>query len=96
MDEPSAVFGSDERVRRWGSCFELSFSNIHGGSVRTSTRARYRQWLTHKLSSWWEQFDTSGCVGCGRCIAWCAVDIDITEEVAAIREQPLRATAPSG
>jgi Fe-S oxidoreductase len=24
-------------------------------------------------------------VGCGRCITWCPVGIDITEEVAAIR-----------
>jgi ferredoxin len=41
--------------------------------------------MTHKLSTWWDQFDTSGCVGCGRCITWCPVGIDLTEEVAAIR-----------
>lgn len=76
-----------ERWRRWGSCFTQEFSHIHGGSVRESTRARYRQWLTHKLSTWYDQFDTSGCVGCGRCITWCPVGIDITEEIAAIREE---------
>ena len=48
-------------------------------------RSRYRQWLTHKLGTWHDQFGTSGCVGCGRCITWCPVGIDITEEVAAIR-----------
>jgi sulfhydrogenase subunit beta (sulfur reductase) len=74
-----------ERWRRWDSCFTLSHSYLHGGSVRTSTRARYRQWMTHKLASWHDQFGTSGCVGCGRCITWCPVGIDITEEVAAIR-----------
>ena len=74
-----------ERVRRWDSCFTLGHSRLHGGSVRTSVRARYRQWLTHKLATWIDQFGTSGCVGCGRCITWCPVGIDLTEEAAAIR-----------
>jgi ferredoxin len=73
------------RTRRWSSCFETEYSHIVGGSVRESTRARYRQWMTHKLASWYEQFGTSGCVGCGRCITWCPVGIDITAEAAAIR-----------
>ena len=74
-----------ERWRRWDSCFTMSFSYIHGGSVRSTTKSRYRQWMTHKLATWMDQFGSSGCVGCGRCIAWCPVGIDITEEVAAIR-----------
>lgn len=74
-----------ERWRRWDSCFTLDFSFLHGGSVRTSTKSRYRQWLTHKLGTWHDQFGTSGCVGCGRCITWCPVGIDLTEEVAALR-----------
>jgi len=73
------------RTRSWDSCFSLEFSHMHGGSARTSVKARYRQWLTHKLSSWFDQFGSSGCVGCGRCITWCPAGIDITEEVAAIR-----------
>lgn len=73
------------RSRRWDSCFTLDFSNLHGHPVRDTTRSRYRQWMTHKLASWYDQFGSSGCVGCGRCITWCPVGIDITEEVAAIR-----------
>jgi sulfhydrogenase subunit beta (sulfur reductase) len=73
------------RDRRWDSCFSLEFSHAGPASVRTSTKARYRQWMTHKLATWIDQFDTSGCVGCGRCITWCPVGIDITEEAAAIR-----------
>ena len=75
-----------ERWRKWDSCFTMDFSYIHGGTVRSSVKARYRQWMTHKLATWIDQFGTSGCVGCGRCITWCPVAIDITEEVRAIRE----------
>jgi ferredoxin len=77
-----------ERWRRWDSCFTMDFSYVHGGSVRSSAKSRYRQWMTHKLATWIDQFGSSGCVGCGRCITWCPVGIDITEEVRAIRETP--------
>src|SRR4029453_2253215 len=81
------------RTRTWTSCFTLDFSYIHGGSVRRSAKSRYRQWMTHKLATWHDQFGTSGCVGCGRCITWCPVGIDITEEVRAIREGPSDASS---
>ena len=74
-----------ERWRRWDSCFNSAFSEVHSTSVRKSTSSRYRQWLTHKLGTWNDQFGMSGCVGCGRCVTWCPVGIDITEEVAALR-----------
>ncbi|WP_328404313.1 4Fe-4S dicluster domain-containing protein [Streptomyces sp. NBC_00390] len=73
-----------ERWQRWDSCFDLDFSALHGGPVRSSGHSRYRQWLTHKLGTWYDQFGSSGCVGCGRCIVWCPVGIDITEEAAAL------------
>jgi len=76
-----------ERVREWDSCFNGDYSYIHGGQIRPSIRGRYRQWLIHKLGTWHEQFETSGCVGCGRCITWCPVGIDITAEVRALRLQ---------
>jgi sulfhydrogenase subunit beta (sulfur reductase) len=74
-----------ERWRTWDTCFSVDHSYIHGGGVRPDNRSRYRQWMTHKLGTWHDQFGSSGCVGCGRCITWCPVGIDITEEVAAIR-----------
>ncbi len=80
-----------ERWRKWDSCFTMDFSYIYGGSIRSSTKSRYRQWMTHKLASWIDQFGSSGCVGCGRCITWCPVGIDITEEVRAIRESEVTA-----
>lgn len=85
VEEVNALSGEyAERWRRWDSCFTQGFSYIHGGSVRASERSRYRQWLTHKLATWKDQFGTLGCVGCGRCITWCPVGIDITEEAKAI------------
>jgi ferredoxin len=84
-DHGDLMGSSAERIRKWDSCFTMDFSYIHGGSVRKSGSSRYRQWMTHKLASWIDQFGTSGCVGCGRCITWCPVGIDITAEAAAIR-----------
>ncbi|MCL1594498.1 MAG: 4Fe-4S dicluster domain-containing protein [Actinomycetia bacterium] len=73
--------GKATRTKSWDSCFSLDFSNLHGHPVRTSSSSRYRQWITHKLAYWYDQFGSSGCVGCGRCITWCPVGIDITEEI---------------
>jgi len=74
-------FGGEdtERQRLWDSCFSLGFAQVHGGSFRASRKARYRQWLMHKLAYWIEQYGMLGCVGCGRCITWCPASIDITE-----------------
>lgn len=76
-----------ERWMSWSSCFEFEFTFVHEGSTRQSGSSRYRHWLTHKLGTWHDQFGTSGCVGCGRCIAWCPTGIDITEEMATLRRQ---------
>jgi len=84
-DRTDLTGSTAERRRVWDSCFSMDFSYVHGGSVRSSAGARYRQWITHKLATWHEQFGSSGCVGCGRCITWCPVGIDITEEVRALR-----------
>ena len=87
VEDVSDLRGEEaERVRKWDSCFTMDFTYTGAGSVRSSARSRYRQWMTHKLGTWIDQFGTSGCVGCGRCITWCPVAIDITEEVRAIRE----------
>ncbi|KAA9378447.1 sulfite reductase subunit A [Microbispora cellulosiformans] len=81
-DSTSLADGTAERVERWDSCFTLGFSEVNGTPVRGSNPGRYRQWLTHKFSTWIDQFGMSGCVGCGRCITWCPVGIDVTEELA--------------
>jgi ferredoxin len=87
LDEQELDGNMSRRVRKWDSCFSLEHAHIHGMNFRPHVRDRYRQWLTHKLASWIDQFGSSGCVGCGRCLTWCPVGIDLTEEVAAIRAQ---------
>jgi NAD(P)H-flavin reductase/NAD-dependent dihydropyrimidine dehydrogenase PreA subunit len=75
---------SSTTERQWDSCFDVAFAKVAGGDFRARPQDRYRQWLTHKFSTWWDQFGSSGCVGCGRCITWCPVRIDVREELAAI------------
>jgi ferredoxin len=89
VEEVSDLTGDKvRRERAWDSCFNAEHSYMNTGVVRKTVASRYRQWLTHKLATWIDQYGTSGCVGCGRCITWCPVAIDLTEEVAAIRGEP--------
>ena len=93
-DRTSLDGSAAERHSIWDSCFTIDYTRIAGGLVMRQTgMSRYRQWMVHKLAAWIDQFGTSGCVGCGRCITWCPVGIDITEEAAAIRASDGATTA---
>ncbi len=83
-ETPDLTHQRAEHTRLWDSCFTQDHGYIHGKNIRPTIKDRYRMWLTHKLASWIDQFGTSGCVGCGRCITWCPVGIDLTEELPAL------------
>ena len=93
-DSNDLATGDVTRTREWESCFTHQFSYMTSGPDRNTISAQYRHWLRHKVCTWWDQFDMSGCVGCGRCITWCPVGIDLTKEIAAIRDHK-SAPAPS-
>ncbi len=85
VEQRSDLDGNSATTERtWDSCFTLDFARVAGGNFRPRVADRYRQWLTHKFGTWWAQFGSSGCVGCGRCITWCPVGIDVREELMAI------------
>ncbi len=86
MEDRSDLTGHKAtRTRVWDSCFTLEFSHLHGGNSRPTIKSRFRQWMIHKMGSWIDQFGHAGCVGCGRCIVWCPVGIDITQELSTLR-----------
>ena len=84
QDTTDLLHQASEHVRLWDSCFTDNHGYIHGKNFRPTIKDRYRMWLTHKLATWIDQFGTSGCVGCGRCITWCPVGIDLTKELRAL------------
>jgi len=67
-----------ERTRYKNGCLDLHFAEVHEANFRFTRMARLRQFVTHKLATWVEQFGCFGCVGCGRCMTWCPTDIDLT------------------
>ncbi len=95
-ETPDLTGQRTEHARLWDSCFTQEHGYLHGKNIRPTIKDRYRMWLTHKLASWIDQFGTSGCVGCGRCITWCPVGIDLTEELSALLQYSTQTTQPSG
>ncbi len=86
-DEMSLDGKETHRERVWDSCFNPGYSYQAGGNTRPTIRSRYRQWLSHKLGTWKQQYGTLGCVGCGRCITWCPAEIDLTKEIPMLQEE---------
>ncbi|MFC1926931.1 4Fe-4S dicluster domain-containing protein [Chloroflexota bacterium] len=69
-----------ERLRTWESCQSKGFTRIAGGhDPRADKGIRLRQRFAHKLLYFPQEFGPLACVGCGRCVTSCPVNIDIRE-----------------
>ena len=83
-----------ERVRSWESCQSPGFTRIAGGYNPRSTKgSRLRQRFAHKLLYFPEQFGALGCVGCGRCVRACPVNIDIREIIQDVQQLGVKSEA---
>jgi ferredoxin len=83
FDISDEIKGDDGvRIRNWDSCmFPLFTKETSGHNPRTSQKQRWRQRLMHKFKYYVDNFDAIACVGCGRCVMSCPVNIDIRKIV---------------
>ena len=79
FDITDEVIGqSGERVRTWDSCAFPSFTlEASGVNPRPGNKERYRQRIMHKFNYFIANHGMAACVGCGRCIKECPVNLDI-------------------
>lgn len=75
------------RMRTWDSCMFSNFTLMTSGeNPRSTQKERVRQRFFHKLRYFQERYDESLCVGCGRCISKCPVNIDIVQIIQDVKE----------
>jgi sulfhydrogenase subunit beta (sulfur reductase) len=90
LDKTDLDLKTVRRSRQWDACQDYNFAEVHEGNFRQPQQARLRQFMTHKLCTWVEQYGCFGCIGCGRCMTWCPTEIDITEMAKEIQRDPTR------
>ena len=80
-----------QRVRNWDSCmFPLYTKETSGHNPRSSGRERWRQRLNHKFNYHLAQYGLASCVGCGRCVTKCPVNIDLRSLLREVASTPVR------
>jgi ferredoxin len=85
VDEGNSVRG--QRVRNWDTCqFALFTHHTSGHNPRPSGKERMRQRMMHKFNYFVENQGEIACVGCGRCVRHCPVNLDIRAVIEGIRQ----------
>ncbi|MDN5346788.1 MAG: hypothetical protein PWP65_352 [Clostridia bacterium] len=78
------------KFRCWDSCMFSEYTRMAGGhNPRPSKKERVRNRFLHKLQYFPERYGKFGCVGCGRCLSYCPVNMDITRIIGGIKEVDL-------
>ena len=81
------VSSQGQRIRNWDSCmFPIFTLEASGHNPRVSNRERMRQRIMHKFNYFVDNFGQTACVGCGRCLINCPVNMDIREIIETINE----------
>ena len=76
FDVTNETVGRRERV--WDSCMFVDYSLVSGDhNFRAARSDRLKLWYTHKLKSFGDEYGSPGCIGCGRCVDTCPVDINV-------------------
>ena len=75
------------RLRNWDACMFPQFT-LHGSghNPRPSGKERFRQRVMHKFKYFVDNYGATACVGCGRCIVNCPVNLDIRQVIEQIRQ----------
>jgi sulfhydrogenase subunit beta (sulfur reductase) len=77
-DKPALRQESSDIIRCWDACTIENYSAVAGGeNFREKRSDRLKLWYTHKLQAFVSKYGKPACVGCGRCVTTCPVDINI-------------------
>lgn len=80
VDEKTATGG--DRLRIWDPCtFPLYTKQASGFNPRATGKERIRQRMMHKIKYTAEGYGEMSCVGCGRCVLNCPVNLDIRQVI---------------
>jgi len=70
--------GVTVRSRIWDTCqFKAFTKQASGHDPRPTGADRFRHRMMHKFSYCIDSYGMPGCVGCGRCVEACPVNLDI-------------------
>ncbi|MEM4513481.1 MAG: 4Fe-4S dicluster domain-containing protein [Ignisphaera sp.] len=76
-----------KRVAKWIGCLTYTYGQVAGGHFRPQLYMRYRHFVLHKFLFYPKQIGLLGCVGCGRCITWCPLGVDLRKTLSEIVER---------
>lgn len=83
------TFEKGERIRSWDGCMYTHFTlEASGHNPRPTKYQRFKNRVGHKFIFYPEKYDgIIACCGCGRCIRYCPMSVDISEVVSKLQKQ---------